>query len=114
MFNFDEITKANKANVEAFTKGIATFSKGYQAIATEVADYAKASFETGKTNFEALSGAKTFEKAIELQTEAGKTAYEVAVAKATKIGELATELAKEAYKPFEAAVAQAAPAAKTK
>jgi hypothetical protein len=112
MFNFDEITKANKANFDAFNKGIATFSKGYQAIANEVVDYAKTSFETGKANFETLSGVKTLEKALELNTEAGKAAYEAAVAKATKISELATDLAKEAYKPFEAAVAQAVPAAK--
>ncbi len=37
-----------------------------------------------------------------MQTEYAKTAYEGFVAKASKIGELYADLAKETYKPFEA------------
>ena len=36
-----------------------------------------------------------------------KNAYEAFVAEATKISELYADLAKDAYKPFESAVAQA-------
>jgi len=59
---------------------------------------------------EKLFGAKTFEKAIEIQTDYAKSAYEGFVAQATKIGELYADLAKETYKPFEAYVAKATPA----
>ena len=48
-------------------------------------------------------------KAIEIQTDYAKSAYEGFVAQATKIGELYADLAKETYKPFEAYVAKAAP-----
>ncbi len=50
---------------------------------------------------------KSLEKAIELQTEYAKTAYEGFVAEATKISEMYADLAKESYKPFEAMVAKA-------
>ena len=57
-----------------------------------------------------LFGAKSLEKAIEIQTEFAKSAYEGFVAQATKMGELYSDLAKETYKPFEAYAAKAAPA----
>ena len=59
---------------------------------------------------EKLFGAKSLDKAIEIQTDYAKTAYEGFVAQATKIGELYSDLAKEAYKPFEAFAAKVAPA----
>ncbi|HXL68086.1 MAG TPA: phasin family protein, partial [Xanthobacteraceae bacterium] len=51
-------------------------------------------------------GAKTFDKAIEVQTDYFKTAYEGFVAKASKIGELYADLAKETYKPIEGTIAK--------
>ena len=88
-------------------KSFGALSKGAQAIAAEVADYSKKSFEDGTKALEKLFGAKSFDKAIEIQTEYAKTAYEGFVAKATKIGELYADLAKETYKPFESLMAKA-------
>jgi hypothetical protein len=82
-------------------------SKGVQAIATETADYSKKSFEEGSAALEKLFGAKSLEKAIEIQTAYAKTAYEGFVAQATKMGELYADLAKETYKPFETFVPKA-------
>ena len=76
-------------------------SKGAQAIAVEAADYAKKSFEQSTATLEKLVGAKTLDKAIEIQTDYLKTAYEGFVAQSTKLGELYANLAKEAFKPFE-------------
>ena len=84
--------------------------EGRQAIAAEVADYSKKSFEDGTEAVEKLFGVKSLEKAIEIQTDYAKTAYEGFVAQATKIGELYADLAKETYKPFEAFAVKAAPA----
>ena len=68
-----------------------------QAIAAEVADYSKKSFEDGSKALEKLFGAKTLEQAIEIQTDFAKTAYEGFIAGATKIGELYADLARETY-----------------
>jgi hypothetical protein len=103
--NFEDIQKLGKDNFEVAIKSFGALSKGMQAIAVEVADYSKKSFEDGSSTFEKLIGAKSLDKAIEIQTDYAKTAYEGFVAGATRLGELYADLAKETYKPFEAAVA---------
>jgi len=105
--NFEDLQQVGKENVEVAMKSAETLSKGAQAIAVEVADYSKKSFEDGSAMLEKLFGVKSLEKAIELQSEYAKTAYEGFVAKATKIGELYADLAKESYKPFETLMAKA-------
>ncbi len=107
--NFEDIQKLGKDNVDVAMKQFGTVSKGWQAIATEVADYSKKSFEDGSAALEKLFGAKSVEKAIEVQSDYVKTAYEGFVAEATKLGELYTDLAKESYKPFEGFLAKVNP-----
>ena len=108
--NFDEMQKLSKDNMDVAMKSFGTVSKSFQAIAVEIADYSKKSFEDGTAAAEKLFGAKSIEKAIEIQTDYAKSAYEGFVAQATKMGELYADLAKETYKPFEAYVAKATPA----
>ena len=86
--NFDDVQKFSKDNMDATMK----------------------SFEEGTAAVEKLFGAKTLEKAIEVQTEYAKKAYEGFVAEATKLGELYTDLAREVYKPFEGYLAKMTPA----
>jgi hypothetical protein len=108
--NFDEIQNASKESMDATMRSFGALSKTSQAIAAEVADYSKKSFEDGTKVLEKLLGARSLDKAIEIQTDYAKTAYEGFVAQATKIGELYADLAKETYKPFEAYVAKVSPA----
>jgi hypothetical protein len=99
--NIDEMQQFGKDNMDATLKSFGSLSKGLQAIAAEMADYSKKVFEQGTAATEKLIGAKSLEKAFEVQSDYAKTAYEGFVAEATKLGELYTDLAKEAYKPFE-------------
>ena len=99
--NFEDFQKLGKDNVDVAMKQFGTVSKGWQAIATEFADYSKKSFEDGSAALEKLFGVKSLEKAFEVQSDYVKSSYEGFVAEATKLGELYTDLAKEAYKPFE-------------
>ena len=108
--NFEDFQKLGKDNMDTCMKQFGTVSKGFQTIATEFADYSKKSFEHGSAAFEKLLGAKSLEKAIEIQSDYVKTAYEGFVAEAAKMGELYTDLAKETYKPFEGMIAKVAPA----
>jgi phasin family protein len=108
--NIEDFQKLGKDNVDVAMKQFGTVSKGWQALATEFADYSKKSFEDGSAALEKLFGAKSLEKAIEVQSEYVKTAYEGFVAQSTKVGELYTDLAKEAYKPLEGMMAKVAPA----
>ena len=109
--NFDDMQKYSKDHMDSTMKAWGHVSKGVQTIAAETADYSKKSFEEGSAALEKLLGAKSLEKAIEIQTAYAKTAYEGFVAQATKMGELYADLAKETYKPFESFVSKV-PAAK--
>jgi hypothetical protein len=105
--NFDDLQTVGKENVDATLKSFGALSKSGQAIAVELADYSKKTFEEGSAALEKLFGVKSFEKAIEVQTEYAKSAYESFVAEASKLGELYADLAKETYKPFENVLARA-------
>ena len=105
--NFEDLQAVGKENVDATLKSFGALSKSGQAIAVELADYSKKAFQDGSTALEKLFGVKSLDKAIEVQTEYAKTAYEGFVAEATKLGELYTNLAKETYKPFESMFARA-------
>ena len=105
--NLEDLQQFGKENVDIALKSMGVLSKSSQAIATEITDYSKKAFEDGTAALEKLFGVKSFEKAIEVQTEYAKTAYEGFVAKASKIGELYADLAKETYTPFETLMAKA-------
>jgi len=51
----------------------------------------------------------SFDKAIEIQTEFAKSAFEAFVAESQKIGALYGDLAKQSYKPFGGFVARMTP-----
>jgi hypothetical protein len=99
--SLDEMQQAGKESVDVAMKSFGSASKGAQAIAAEMADYSKKAFEDGAAVFEKLLAARSVEKVIEVQQSYLKDAYEGFVSKATKIGELYADLAKEAYKPYE-------------
>jgi hypothetical protein len=112
MIQLDKFEKLGKENVDAALKTFGAVSKGTQAIAVETADFAKKSFEQGSATLEKLVGAKTLDKAFEIQTDYLKSTYEGFVAQSAKLGELYANLAKDAFKPYEGLVAKSAQATK--
>ena len=101
MLKVEEFQNYGKEQFDAAVASAGTCQKSLQAIAAAYTDYAKKSFEEGTAFIEKLSGVRSLDKAIEVQTDYAKTAYETFVAETTKIGELYKDLAKDAYKPFE-------------
>jgi hypothetical protein len=102
--NFDEIQKLSQSNMDAAMKAFGEWNKGWQAIAAEITDYTKKSFEEGTATFEKLASVKSVEQAIEIQTGYAKRAYDGYMHQMSKIGGMYAELAKEAYKPVEKAL----------
>ena len=105
--NLEDLQQVSKDNMDIAMKSMGAVSKSAQAIVVEMTDYSKKTFEEGTAAIEKLFGVKSLEKAIELQTEYAKSAYESFVAEATKISELYADLAKESYKPSESMMAKA-------
>ena len=105
--SFEDAGKAGKEFFDAGLKNFASLSKNVQALAVEATEYSRKAFEDGSAAFEKLSGARSLEKAVEIQTDYARKAYEGFVAQATRVSELYAEIAKDAYKPFENVVAKA-------
>jgi phasin family protein len=110
MIKVEDIQSYGKEHLESVVASATTVQNGLQAIASAYGDYTKKSFDDTKSFVEKLSGVKSLDKAIEVQTEFAKSAYETFVAESQKIAGLYTDLAKQAYKPFEGLVAKFAPA----
>jgi hypothetical protein len=89
-----------KEQIGEGTASANTFPGGFQAIATAYGDYTKKQFEDTRSFVEKLSGVKSFDKAIEIQTEFAKASYETFVTESQKIGAMYGDLAKNSYKPF--------------
>ena len=93
--NFQEI---GKEQLKSATTSPTFLATGFQAITAETIEYSKKSLENGSAFVEKLLGAKSFQSAIHVRSEYAKTSYAALVAYLTKIGELNTKLAKEAFK----------------
>ena len=110
MAGFDKAQTFGKDQFEALTASSAAVTKGWQSIAAETSDYTKKSFEKSRELAEKMVTVKKIDEAVHLQTEFAKSAYEDFVAGATKIGEIYTAMAKDVFKPFEAAARKMTPA----
>ena len=93
--NFQEI---GKEQLKSATTSPTFFATGFQAITAETIEYSKKSLENGSAFVEKLLGAKSFQSTIHVRSEYARTSYAALVAYLTKIGELNTKLAKEAFK----------------
>ncbi|MBA2690397.1 MAG: phasin family protein [Burkholderiales bacterium] len=96
-FSTDAAAPANTASIDI------------QTIALAYGEYTRKSFEQTKSFVEKLAGVRSLDKAIEIQTEFAKQAYETFVMDAQKIRELYSGLAKQT---FEGTVAKVMPAAR--
>ncbi len=101
---FDDMQRMNQAGIDTAMKMFGEWGKSWQAIAAEMTDYTKRSFEDSSHTMEKLMSAKSVEQAFEIQSTYAKRAYDDYMHQVTKLGTMYTELAKEAYRPMERAM----------
>ena len=99
----------SKEQIAAADASTNSFAGGFQAIATAYGDYTKKSFEDTRSFVEKLSGVKSVDKAIEIQTDFAKSAFETFMAESQKIGALYRDLATQSFKPFGGFLAKMTP-----
>ena len=102
MFNTLDLTRYN--NMDTAMKSLSVISKGVQELASGATDYSKKSLEQGTEALEKMLASRSLEKAMEIQSDYIKTAYELFIAESNRVSELCADVAKEVYKPFEAYV----------
>jgi hypothetical protein len=83
------------------------FPISIQTIANAYSDYTRKSLEETTSFVEKLTGVRSLDKAIEIQAEFARQAYETFVAESQRICELYGELARQIFKPFAGLLAKA-------
>lgn len=101
MINNVDVQKLGQENLDRAMRLLGDWNKNWQAIAVEMTDYSKRSFEQSTKTFEKLLAAKSMEQAIEIQTTFARRAYDEYMQQMTKLGGMYATLAKEAYKPLD-------------
>jgi len=101
---FDDVQKLSQGNVDAAMKVFGEMTKGWQAIAAEMTDYSKRSFEDGTQTVEKLMAVRSVEQVLEIQSSYAKRAYEDYMHQMQKLGGMYSEFAREAYRPLEKAL----------
>jgi len=95
--NVEHIQKLGQSNVDSAMRMFGEWGKNWQAIAAEMSDYTKRSFEEGSATLEKLMASKSVEQAVEIQTSYAKRAYDDYMQQITKIGGMYANMAKNAY-----------------
>lgn len=111
MFKVEDIQSYGKEQFETAVAQATSLQSGFSAIFNAYGDYTKKSYEDTKSFVEKLSGVKSLDKVFEAQSEFARSACEIFVADSQKIAGLYSDLAKQAFKPLEGAVAKFAPGA---
>jgi hypothetical protein len=101
MGNLEQFQKLGQDSMDRAMRVFGDWNKGWQAIAAEMTDYSKRSFEQGAATLEKLLAAKSMEQALEIQTSYARQAYEDYVQQMAKLGTLYSDMAREAYRPVE-------------
>ncbi len=83
------------------------FPVSIQTIANAYSDYTRKSLEETTSFVEKLTGVRSLDKAIEIQAEFARQAYETFVAESQRICGLYSELARQIFKPFAGLLARA-------
>ena len=102
----DHFQKLGKDNYDAMVRSYDELNRGLQAISARMTDYSKRAFQDATRTFEQLVGVKSFEQAIEIQSQYAKKAYDDWVAEASKLGEIYADIARDAYRPVQQAASK--------
>jgi hypothetical protein len=90
-----------KDNMDMALKSADAVSKGFQAMANEAMDYSKRSMDASGAAFGKLLSVQSLDKAVEVQSDIIRSAYEDYVGQVTRMSEIVSDMAKSAYKPYE-------------
>jgi hypothetical protein len=99
--SFQDFQKVSKVEMTDYLQAMGELNKSCEAIATEMTDYSKRSFEDGVATFQKLATARSVPEVVEIQTTYAKSAYEDYMQQMAKVGAMYQSFAKDAFKPVE-------------
>ena len=92
-----------QSGLEAATKSWTEANKGFQALAAEMMEYSKASFDDAVRTWTQLIGVRSLEHAVQIQSDYAKRTYENHMAELNKLGEMGVGMMRDASKPVQEA-----------
>ena len=95
-----EINTHSKKNVEAVVASVTAATKGAEALGAQAMAYSKKAMEDQVAAAKTLSGAKSVQEVVELQTAFAKSAMEAYIAEMNKASETVAASVKECFQPI--------------
>jgi hypothetical protein len=84
----EEYQRLSKEGFDAATRSFGEMNKGFQALAAEMTNYSKRTFDDVVRAWEQLLTAKSVEQMIEIQSQYAKKAYDTHMSEMSKLGEM--------------------------
>jgi len=98
--NYEDLLQFGKENVEAVVASGSIVVKGVQDLSHSLVVLAQASMDEQVAAGKALIGAKSLKEVIDLSSSMAKTNFEKLMAEGTKLTQISTKLAEEAFSPL--------------
>lgn len=98
----EDVAQFGQENVEAFVASGKAVAKAAEEMNAEVMAYSKKSYEDSMAAAKEIASAKSVSEFFEKQTSFAKTSFEGFVTEATKLNEMYTQAAREAFEPINA------------
>ena len=98
-----EYEKVAETGFEAASCSFGEANRGFQALAAEMMNYSKATFDDAVRTWEQLIGVKSLEQAIQIQSDYAKRVYDNHMAELSKLGEMCMSMVRDTSKPVEQA-----------
>ena len=109
----EDVTQFGQDNVEAMVASGKVMAKAAEEMNAEVIAFSKKSYEDSMAAAKEIASARSVSEYFEKQTAFAKTSFETFVAEATKLNEMYSQAAKEAFAPLNARFTAAAEMVKT-
>ena len=100
MTALNELNAQSKRNLEAVVESVTAATKGAETLSAQAMAYTKKAVEGQVEQARALSGARSVQEVVELQTTFAKSAMEAYIAEMNKAAEVLSSVVKESFRPL--------------
>jgi phasin family protein len=96
----NELNAQSKRNLEAVVESVTAATKGAETLSNEAMTYTRKTVEGQVEQARALSGARSVQEVVELQTTYAKSAMEAYIAQMNKAAEIMSDVVKQSFRPL--------------
>ena len=96
----NEMNAQSKRNLEAVVASVTAATKGAEALSTQAMTYTKSAMEHQAEQARALTGARSVQEVMELQTSFAKSAMESYLAEMNRSAEILSAAVKDSFRPL--------------